>query len=84
MGKRNKEKERRELAQNYSFVLQFGLNMIIPILGCTLLGSYIDDLLSTNFIVLIGFVIGMLAGYTSIYKTVKKRFKKENEDEEHH
>ena len=86
MRERNKQKERKEMVENYSFVTQFGLNMIVPIFGCTLLGGYLDDRLSTNFWSLVGFFLGAAAGYTSIYKMVKKRFKKgkkENEDEKH-
>ncbi len=86
MRTRNKQKERRELMENYSFILQFGLNMIVPIFGCTLLGAYLDDKWSVNYLCIIGFVMGAAAGYTSIYKMLKKRFKKEkkeNEDEKH-
>lgn len=86
MREKDKQKERREMAENYSFVMQFSLNMIVPIFGCTLLGSYLDERFSTNFLALIGFFLGAAAGYTSIYKAVKKRFikdKKENGDEKH-
>ncbi len=84
---RNKQKERKEIMENYSFVLQFGVNMIVPILGCTLLGGYLDNKFSTNFLSLVGFLLGAAAGYTSIYKMLRKRFKKEkeeNKNEKHH
>lgn len=83
---KNKQKERRELVENYSFVLQFGLNMMVPVLGCTLAGGYLDDKFSLNVLALIGFFVGAAAGYTSNYKMVKKRLKnekKEKEDEKH-
>lgn len=86
MREKDKQKERREMAENYSFVMQFSLNMMVPIVGCTFIGAYLDEKLSTNFLVIIGFFMGAAAGYTSIYKTVKKRFvkdKKEKEDEKH-
>ena len=83
MRQRDTQKERREMAENYSFVMQFSLNMMVPIMGCTFAGAYLDEKLTTNFLVIIGFFVGAAAGYTSIYKTVRKRFKKEKKENEH-
>ncbi len=48
-------------------VLQFGINMIVPIVLCTFAGIFLDRLLSTSFIVIILFFIGALAGFRNIY-----------------
>ena len=80
MRKRDKDKERREVIQSYTFILQFGINMIVPILACTAGGIYIDKLFGLSMAPVIGFVIGALAGYTSIYKMVQHRFQKKEDD----
>jgi F0F1-type ATP synthase assembly protein I len=48
-------------------VLQFGINMIVPILLCTFIGIILDRLLSTSFIVIILFFLGALAGFRNIF-----------------
>ena len=48
-------------------VLQFGINMIVPILLCTFAGIFLDRLFSTSFIVIILFFLGAMAGFRNIY-----------------
>lgn len=52
-----------------SLISQVGLMMAIPIIGCMLLGNYLDNLLGTNVILLLVFtVLGMLAAFRNLYK----------------
>ena len=81
-----KKVNKRELTESFSMVLQFGLNMIIPIAMCVALGVWIGDKYDMDWIVIPLFFIGVLAGYTSIFKMVKryvnkieKRTKKEKD-----
>ena len=76
----------REITESFSMVLQFGLNMIIPIAMCIALGVWIGDKYDMDWIVIPLFFVGALAGYTSIFKMVKqyltkidKRAKKEKD-----
>ena len=76
----------REITESFSMVLQFGLNMIIPIAMCIALGVWLGDKYDMDWIVIPLFFVGALAGYTSIFKMVKqyltklnKRTKKEND-----
>ncbi len=66
----------REVTQSFSMVLQFGLNMIIPIAMCIALGVWIGDKYDMDWIVIPLFFVGALAGYTSIFKMVKQYLKK--------
>ncbi len=48
-------------------ILQFGINMIVPILLCTFVGILLDRLFSTSFIVIILFFLGAAAGFRNIF-----------------
>ncbi|PKM95324.1 MAG: F0F1 ATPase subunit [Firmicutes bacterium HGW-Firmicutes-1] len=60
--------------KNLSLLSQVGFLMAIPIIGCILLGSYLDGLLGTNIIFLIVFtILGVMAAFRNLYVlSVKK------------
>ena len=62
----------REITESFSMVLQFGLNMIIPIAMCIALGVWLGDKYDMDWIVIPLFFVGALAGYNSIFKMIKK------------
>lgn len=66
----------REVTESFSMVLQFGLNMIVPIAMCIAVGVWIGDKYDMDWIVIPLFFVGALAGYTSIFKMVKQYLKK--------
>ena len=53
-------------------IFQFGLNMLVPIVLCTLAGIFIDRKLGTSFVTIVLFFAGALAGFTNIYRMAKK------------
>ena len=57
-------------------MLQFGINMIVPILLCTFAGIFLDRLFSTSFIVIIMFFLGAMAGFRNIFVFAKNMNKK--------
>lgn len=65
-------KYQKEVFRSFSLVLQFGINMIVPILLCTFAGIFLDRLFSTSFIVIILFFLGALAGFRNIFILAKK------------
>ena len=73
-----KKINKRELTESFSMVLQFGLNMIIPIAMCIALGVWLGDKYDMDWIVIPLFFVGALAGYTSIFKMVKQYLTKLN------
>lgn len=74
------KKNNRMVMEAFSMVLQFGLNMIIPIVMCMALGIWIGDKYDMDWIAIPFFFIGALAGYTSIFKMVKKFIKNVDRD----
>jgi len=66
----------REITESFSMVLQFGINMLVPIVMCIAVGVWIGDKYDMDWIVIPLFFVGALAGYTSIFKMVKQYLKK--------
>ncbi len=65
--------------QSLTLVLQFGLNMIVPILLCTLAGVWIGERFDILWIVVPCFIVGALSGFTSIYRMAKKIWEQDSE-----
>ncbi|MCI9417352.1 MAG: AtpZ/AtpI family protein [Eubacterium sp.] len=72
-------KYRKNVYQSFMMVMQFGINMIVPILMCTMLGVYIGKKFDMLFIVAPLFFIGALAGFRNIYRMAKKIFEQESD-----
>lgn len=74
-----KKVNNKEIVESFSMVLQFGLNMLTPIVLCIALGVWIGDKYNMDWIVIPLFFIGALAGYNSIFRMVKKHLKKKKD-----
>lgn len=72
-------KYKKNVWQALTMVTQFGINMIVPILMCTMFGVYIGKKFDMLFIVAPLFVIGALAGFRNIYVMAKKIFEQESD-----
>ncbi len=72
-------KYKKNVWQALTMVTQFGINMIVPILMCTMFGVYIGKKYDMLFIVAPLFVIGALAGFRNIYVMAKKIFEQESD-----
>ena len=55
-------------------IIQFGINMLVPILLCTFLGIFLDRVFGTSFIVIILFFVGAVAGGRNVYIFAKQIF----------
>lgn len=73
------KKDDRKVWEAMTMVFQFGLNMLVPIFLCTMLGVWISDKTGATWVVIVFFFIGALAGYTNIYK-MAKRIMKDDKD----
>ena len=60
-------KYKKNVYQSIAMITQFGINMIVPILMCTLLGVYIGKKFDMMIIVIPLFIIGALAGFRNVY-----------------
>ena len=72
-------KYRKNVYQSFTMVMQFGINMIVPILMCTMLGVYIGRKYDMMIIVVPLFAAGALAGFRNIYRMAKKIFEQESD-----
>lgn len=60
-----------EIATLLSLLSQIGLMILIPILGCTFIGKFIDSKLNTSPVFLLIFIVlGIGGAFTSVYKTL--------------
>lgn len=69
------KKENREIANALILILQISITMLVPILLCTLGGLWLDRKFGTKWIVIVGFVLGTIAGFQNVYRLVKRYFK---------
>lgn len=74
-----KKVNNRELVESFSMVLQFGINMIVPMAIGLALGIWIGDKYDMNWLVIPFFFIGALAGYNSIFRMIQKHLKKKED-----
>lgn len=72
-------KNRRSVFAAFTMIIQFGLNMLVPIVICTLLGVYIGKKYNMPAITVFLFMIGALAGFRSIF-VMAKRFYQNDTD----
>ena len=56
---------------------QFGISMLVPIFLCSILGVWLGNLTGINWLMIPFFFMGALAGFTNIYKTVRKLYRQE-------
>ena len=65
-------KNQKKVFQSLTLILQFGLNMIVPIILCTMFGAWLGKKYDIPVITVPLFIMGALAGFTNIYKMAKK------------
>ena len=69
-----KQNNNRQVWDSLILVFQFGINMIVPIVMCTLIGVWIGDKFDISWIVIPLFFMGALAGGQNIYRMTKKMY----------
>lgn len=74
-------KNNRKVWMSLTLILQFGLNMIVPILLCTLAGVWLGEKYDIPIITVPLFIIGALAGFTNIFKMAKKIYGQDGESD---
>ncbi len=68
---RDKKKTNKEVANSLVMVLQFSINAIVPILLCTIVGTFISRKLDCQGIAIVGIIIGIIAAFNGAYKSVR-------------
>lgn len=73
-------KYNRNVYQALSMIGQFGINMLVPVFICSFLGIFLDKKLGTNFLVIILFFVGAVAGGYNVYRFSRQIFAKGSEE----
>lgn len=68
----------RSVYNSFVLVMQFGINMIVPICMMMALGMWIDKKANTSYWVIILFFVGAIAGGQNIYRMAKKVYDHES------
>ncbi len=74
-------KNNKKVFQTLTLIMQFGLNMIVPIFMCTLFGAWLGKRYDMPFLAVILFIVGALAGFTNIFKMAKKIYGQDGESD---
>lgn len=53
-------------------IMQFGINMLVPIFLCSFVGMYLDRKFNTSFWMILLFFVGTLAGFTNVFRFARK------------
>lgn len=72
MNRRDSLKDKNKIYQSFALVMQFGINMIVPIMLCTLAGVWIGNKVGKDYIVIPLFFVGVIAGFQNVYRMAKK------------
>ncbi len=76
-GKELRVKDNRSVYESIVLIMQFGINMIVPILMCTVLGVWVAEKTGWKILVVPLFLIGALAGMRNCYVLVKRMIDRE-------
>lgn len=79
--RRNRD-DKREVQRALVMVMQFGINMLVPVCMMSAIGIWLDNKLGTSFLTIILFVIGALAGGQNIYRMAKSVCAEDASDKE--
>ena len=67
----SKRKMYIEIAKMLSLISQVGLMILVPILGCTFIGKFLDTKLNTEPILMLVFILlGIGGAFVGVYKTL--------------
>lgn len=77
------KKDNRQVMNALVLVFQFGINMIVPIFLCCMVGIWIGNKTGISWMMIPFFFIGALAGFNNIYKMARKLIDKDSRDDKH-
>ena len=76
------KKDNRQVMNALVLVFQFGINMVVPIFLCCMVGIWIGNKTGISWMIPF-FFIGALAGFNNIYKMARKLIDKDSKDDKH-
>lgn len=79
---KKKKDDDRIVYQSLAMIMQFGLNMIVPICMMSALGIWLDRKLETSFLTVVLFAVGAVAGGQNIYRMARRMCREEGQEAE--
>lgn len=76
--------DKKNVYDSLILVMQFGINMIVPILLCTGLGVWIYKKYGHPIVVILLFMVGAIAGFQNIYRMAKKIYERDDKKGRRH
>ena len=73
-----KSKNNNEVFQSFAMVMQFGINMIVPIVACTLFGAWLGEKVNISWMALPFFIMGALAGMRNVFVFARRIYQPQN------
>lgn len=72
-------KDNGSVHESLVLIMQFGINMIVPILLCTWFGVWLSDKTGHGFLVVALFFVGAAAGVQNCYRLTKRMIAREQQ-----
>lgn len=72
-------KYQKHVFESFVMIMQFGLNMIVPILLCTMFGVWLGKKTDLPILMVPFFLVGALAGFGNCYRMAKKIYEQKGE-----
>ena len=70
------DSETKKMSVQMAFASSIGIAMVLAVLGCLLLGSYLDRKFDSGHVFTVVFLlIGISAGFRNLYVVIKKNFR---------
>lgn len=79
MPRRDQKPYGKSVYRAFVMVMQFGINMLVPICLMSALGVFLDRKLGTSYIMVILFFVGAAAGAQNVYRMAKSIFNEPDE-----
>ena len=75
-------KNNREVFQSFSMIMQFGINMLVPIFACTLFGAWLGEKVNISWLAVPFFALGALAGMRNVFLFARRIYDPKKKDDD--
>lgn len=73
---RKKEHYDKSVYRSLTLIMQFGINMLVPICVMSVLGIWLDNKFGTSYLMIVLFFLGAIAGGQNVYKMARSIYRK--------
>ncbi|MCM1326466.1 MAG: AtpZ/AtpI family protein [Bacteroidales bacterium] len=81
MSGKRKNRYDKSVYHSFALVMQFGINMLVPICLLSALGIYLDQKFDTSYLMVILFFVGAVAGGQNVFRMARKVYEEPQENE---